>query len=631
MRYLLLTACVLSCLHATAQQDSYPSLQLPDSLTADAHALVRLDEMQVTLHAIDEMAVSAKRVVTVLDPQGNDHLQAYLRYSPAIRIKKLGAVVYDAQGREVQAFKERQFTDVSAVSGGTLYSDARVKYVPYTPGQYPYTFEFSYEFETPNTGVLPSWHFLDNYNIPTERSSFEIRFASPELRPECVEYNLEGISVDKLVTDHSIRYTALQVPAIKAESLSPSFRSVVPRVHTRMVNFQYEGYEARIQDWATMGRWINQNLLEGQSTISRVRSLVAGVEDPLEKARLVYEYVQTNTRYISVQVGIGGLKPISAIEVDKVKYGDCKGLSNYTMALLQAVGVTAYYVHVQAGRDKVDFIDGFPDLAQGNHVILAVSDGERLHWIDCTSRTAPFGFLGDFTDDRRVLIMKPEGGVLARTPAYKDDANRQETRARYALDILGGIAGEVQITTSGIQYDNHYGLESQSADDHSRHYKRYWPEINNLKLRSLHFSNNREAVRFTEEIHLEAQGYASTTGELMLFAPNAFNRWNSVPKRYRERQLPLQISRGFLDEDQFVIGLPEGYRVESLPEVRDLETDFGIYHMGLEYDADTHSLTYKRRLLLKENLFPANRYEDYRQFRKMVAASDNALVVLVKS
>ena len=49
--------------------------------------------------------------------------------------------------------------------------------------------------------------------------------------------------------------------------------------------------------------------------------------DTREKIRVLYRYLQQNHRYISVQVGIGGMQPISASAVYTNGYGDCKGLS----------------------------------------------------------------------------------------------------------------------------------------------------------------------------------------------------------------------------------------------------------------------------------------------------------------
>ena len=60
------------------------------------------------------------------------------------------------------------------------------------------------------------------------------------------------------------------------------------------------------------------------STIEKIKSLVAGVTNPIEKAKIVYKFVQDKTRYISVQIGIGGWEPIAANQVDKVGYETVK-------------------------------------------------------------------------------------------------------------------------------------------------------------------------------------------------------------------------------------------------------------------------------------------------------------------
>lgn len=627
--------CFFTCsLTVKAQADKYQALLLDKGLTEYADAVVRLDEYQVEIRSQKDMVIRQKRIVTVLNKKGNRYVRASVGYDNGRKVKSLGALVFDAFGKEIAKFRKKDFKDVSAVIRGTLYSDHRVLYLDYVPVTYPYTMEFTYEVQTPNTGLIPSWYFLDGYNVSTEESRYSLQYDKNRFRPRFKEKHLEEYGIERKETQQGIEFHGKSIKAVKEESLSPVFAELAPKLMVAIDKFHLNGYDGEAENWEQLGRWMYEDLLEGrdkipETTAAKIKALVAGVEDPLERAEIVYKYVQDNTRYISVQVGIGGLQPIMAAEVDKVKYGDCKGLSNYTKGLLEVAGVKSYYTHVEAGDDKIGFEPDFASLAQGNHAILAIPDNDKFVWIDCTSQVHPFGFTGDFTDDREVLVMKPEGGEVVRTAAYINEQNYQHTLAEYSLDTEGMLRGDLSIVTGGIQYDRRVYLDRQTDEDIIKRYKQYWNTINNLKVNKYGFKNNKKNVEFTEEVQVEASGYASGSGDRLLFVINAFNRNDFVPDRYRNRKLPFEINRGFLDEDEFKVNLPEGYAVEAIPEKVSLQSPFGEYSMEVEQTGD-NVLIYRRKLMVRKGVYPKEEYDAYRDFRKEVAHTDRSKVVLLK-
>lgn len=634
MRLLFLLSSLFLCFTSIAQETQYQSLLLDKTLTDNANAVVRLDEMKINLLATNKMSYDVTQVVTVLNKDGNRFATNRVAYDKERKIKSLDVYIYDKFGKEIDHIKKKDFKDVSAADGFSLYTDDRLLVNRYTPTSYPYTIAFNYTVETSDTGFFPPWYFLSNYKVSVEKSYYSIAYANKELRPEIKELNLESITVSKKDDAGKIIYEASNIQAIKSESLGPTFRDVVPRLKVRLKKFNLKGEEAQVNDWKDMGVWMNNALLKdravlGDATIAKAKDLVDGIDDNLEKAKIIYKYVQENTRYISVQIGIGGWKPISAVDVDRVKYGDCKGLSNYTYALLKAVGVQSYYTVIYAGNRQVDFDADFAAL-QGNHAILAIPHNDKYYWIDCTSQVHPFGFVGDFTDDRKALVVKPEGGEIVRTVAYINEDNYQSTKAQYTLNPAGDISGNANIITKGIQYDNRFKLERNSDDDVLKHYKSYWSNINNLKIGKYSFDNDRDKVVFTEKVDLNATSYASISGNRILFTANTFNNNGYVPNRYRNRKLPFEIQRGFLDEDEFTIQLPENYEIEAIPAEKTIDTDFGTYEVSFEKDIETNSIVYKRKLLIKKGIYPKEKYAAYRDFRKQTARADDAQVVLVK-
>ncbi|MUH35974.1 DUF3857 domain-containing protein [Zobellia amurskyensis] len=635
MRLLFLFPLLLVSFFSTAQELNYNALLLKKELTENANAVVRLDEVEIEVLSQQKMTVKTTQAVTVLNRLGDRRARTGLGYDSDKKIKSIQIHVYDAMGNEIEKIKKKDFKDVSAADGFSLYNDYRYLYYDYTPINYPYTLVFEHEYETPDTGTIPSWFFLNGFLVSVEKSRYSITYANANLKPIIIEKNLENVDFDIKETSNSISYTANSIKAMKRESMSPSFDKICPKLMTRIKNFHYKGFDATVDNWKDLGTWVDEKLLSGrdklsQETIAKAKSLVVGVEDDLEKAKIIYKYVQDNTRYISVQIGIGGLQPIAAVEVDRVKYGDCKGLSNYAKALLKEVGVTSYYAVVEAGGDKVDFEDDFADLAQGNHVILAIPYNDKYYWVDCTSQILPFGYVGSFTDDRKVMIVKPEGGEIVTTTAYLNENNYQSISSSYELKPDGSITGETKLMTKGSRYNSHFRLEEETEEEIVREIKNRWSSINNLTVANYNFQNNKSEVVFNENISLSATNYASLSGDRILFTANAFNNRNVVPDRYRNRKLPFEIQRGYLDEDDSVITLPEGYVVEALPSAKKIENEFGVYTVNFEHDAAHNTVNYKRSFFLKKGLYPKEKYNAYRDFRKEVASTDNAQIVLLK-
>lgn len=635
MRIFFLLSILLTWVFSNGQDTPYQSILLDKSLTDNANAVVRLDEMKINVLATDRMIYSINQVVTVLNQKGNRFSRTRVSFDKETKIKNLDVYIYDKLGGELDHIKKKDFQDLSAADGFSLYTDNRLLYNKYTPVTYPYTISVSYTIETSDTGFFPPWYFLSDYMVSVEKSIYEISYASPDLKPDVKEFNLDNIAVTKEDEFGKIIYKADNIVAIKSEVLGPSFRDIVPRLSLRMKKFHLKGEEAKANNWKEIGDWMNNALLKDRAilpveTVAKVKKLVAGVTDDLEKAKIIYQYVQDHTRYISVQIGIGGWKPISAIDVDKVKYGDCKGLSNYTHALLKAVDVQSYYTVIQAGKRKVDFDSEFSAL-QGNHAILAIPYNEKYYWIDCTSQTNPFGFVGDFTDDRLALVVTPEGGKIVKTVSYLNEENHQKTIVKYKIESNGSISANVNIDTKGIQYDDRFYLANETQEDIVKYYKSYWDNINNLVLNTHEFSNNKQDVIFNEKVSIDAINYATKSGERILFVVNAFNKNSYVPDRYRNRKFPLKIQRGYLDEDEYEINLPMEYKLESLPAEKKIDNEFGSYKVNYDYNEAEKTIKYSRRLLIKEGDYPKEKYNTYRNFRKEISSADNAKIVLIKS
>ncbi|WP_299835478.1 DUF3857 domain-containing protein [uncultured Tenacibaculum sp.] len=630
-KLILLAFCCLS-LQMKAQTTDLSILTIPLELKENANAVIRDNYIEIQLEKVNNMVVYQKRIITILNKAGDKNIDAYAHYDDDTKIKKLSAKIYNSFGKELKKFSKSKFNDVSAVDGGTLYSDNRIKILDYTPTEYPYTVVFESEYETSSTGFIPSWNPIEAYYTAIQKSEYKIlNPLNLEIRTK--EKNFTNFPI-KRVSEDQIHYRIENQTAIEFERSSVSPQDYFPRLMAALNQFTLKRVSGSGSNWNEFGKWMETKLLKDKITLSpitiaKAEQLVKGLDSNIEKAKVLYEFMQNKTRYISVQVGIGGWEPIPAKEVDKLGYGDCKGLTNYTKALLNAVGVPANYSVVYA-QNRRDIDKDFTSM-QGNHVILNIpnENGEDV-WLECTSQTMPFGFLGDFTDDRDVLVITPEGGVIKRTPSYKNEFNSQNITADITFDAKGSLKANIEITSKGIQYDGKFQIENKSQKELEKYYiSNVWSYNNNTSINNIALKNDKTNVVFTEKLDVSVDDYATINENDFLFRVNIFNRNNYIPKRYRNRKMPLQIDRGFKDTDTYKIAIPEEYIVKMLPEEKVIETKFGSYKMSIK-KLDGNTLEYKKSILIKAGTYPKEDYKLYRKFRKKIAKLENIRIAIYK-
>ncbi|PIF60868.1 DUF3857 domain-containing protein [Flavobacterium sp. 11] len=617
-----------------AQKIEYNSLNISDSLKENANAVVRLNQIDIAIASQRSMSITTKRVVSVLNEKGLSAIDAIESYDKRTNIRNIEATVYDILGKEIKKIKRKDFKDQSSGEGGTLFSDNRYLYLDYTPVQYPFTVVFDSEIETSTTAFIPKWYPSSDYFVSVEKSILNVKYPD-NLGFKKMEFNFSNSKIDKTIdTTTQLSYTATNILAQKQEDYSPVYNSIFPNVMMGLELFHLEGVDGNAKTWKEFGQWYSDKILSGTTdlpdeTKMKVKALVGDEKDPIKKAKLIYNFVQQKVRYISIQVGIGGWKPMLATDVDRLGYGDCKALTNYTKALLDVVNVPSYYTILYGDRKKLSIQSDFVSM-QGNHVILSIPNGNNYTWLECTSQDDPFGYQGTFTDDREVLVIKPDGGEIVRTKVYEDNGNTQISKGTYTLSANGDFSGKITIASEGSQYSQKAVIENVQPTEKEAHYKEYWDNINNLKINKISFSNDKDKIRLTENVEINAANYGNFLANKLIFVVNAFNQTNANIKRIRNRKNPLEIQRGFLDEDEITITLPSGFSTEFLPDNYELNSKFGEYKTEV-VKRDASNLVYKRTLFVKKGLYSNKEYDEYRLFIEQISKNDNAKIILTQN
>ena len=627
MRVAFLIASVIFFNNLNAQQLEFGLMD--KSLIDDANVVIRnsLTEFEV----INEgKAIETNYIeLTILNESGKREATQLIPYDDLTKVLSYSGRLYDKSGKLVKKIKNSQVNDVSA-SGGSMYTDNRLKVLNFDYPSYPYSIVLEYQLEHDGLMFYPSWYPQDNIKTSVEKASLTV------IVPKSIGLNYfeHSVAVTKRNDDDKLIHL-WEVEGIKGfdlEPFGPPIRELVPYVLLTPKKFEMEGYKGSMTTWESIGLYENK-LLQGKEklpleAITALNKQIEGISDKREKVKRIYEYVQNSTRYVSVQLGIGGWQPYDASYVYENGYGDCKALSNYTMALLNHVGIHSIYTNVLAGGGESDIITEFPN-SRFNHIILAVPFEKDTVWLECTSQKNPFGYTGSFTSDRHVLLITDAGGKIVKTPTYTKEQNTQKRVISIELDKNGDASAEIVTEYAGIQYENVNHQLYESVEDQKKWLQKKI-SLDKTQIKSLTYDYSPGVVpKITQKIKITSQGFGSVTGTRIFFKVNPLNRLTNIPKKIKERKTPTHISTAYTDIDSVYFKLPEGYHVEYMPENKNIKNQFGVYKTT--YKLTENGLLYVRKLISEKGVFPAESYEEHRNMLKEISSSDKTKVVLVGS
>lgn len=611
----------------------YAVSNIPDSLKENARAVIREHDMEFRMTSLTRARLKERRVITILDKRGESLIDIYLHYDSFSSIRNVSGTLYDENGSKIRDLRKNEFTDRSNASSFTLYADSRVTYTDIYSNRFPVTIEYEFEMDYRNAFFPPHWFPQNTTGVSVQEATYTLHLpAGTEARHKF--FNTEALNpASHNLSDTQTagnKWYVRNLKAIKVEPYMPPVQSLVPYALVALNDFSYGGYRGSMNTWNDFGRWIAE-LNKGkqklpQATIDLVKEMVKDTDDPLEKARIVYEYVQERTRYVSINLGIGGLQPFDAETVDRTGYGDCKALSNYTQALLQEVGVKSYYSIIRSGSEGLETVPGFP-ANLFNHVIVCVPHGEDTLWLETTSKRYPAGYIGSGNSNRPVLMITEEGGILTRTPHFARQNSFRTREVEANLKTDGSVQAVSKSRFEGSTYEWRLPLMIQGQEAQKRYYLENLgvnaPVIDRIDLKE----EKSRTPFIREEVSFETRQYASRAGNRLFFEPNLLAKGSFNPPSNIDRTHDLYLTNSPAQSDTVIWALPQGYTVAHVPPDVIEDSDFGYYEA--RYELLDNTLKFQTSFYTKRGQHSPERYPEFAEFFRKVFSIDRAQLVLI--
>lgn len=631
MNYKLLTILfIFFTANAIQAQNEYSVANISAELLK-ADAVVRNHTIEYTVKSPAKARLYERRAITMMNDE-SDLNELYINYDKFNKVERISAKLYDAKGKLVRKISKKEIKDYSAISGYSIYEDDRIKHLEVNHSQYPYTIVFEYEINKNGLMWHPNWHpQFYKYGVAVQQGSYRITAAkNADIRHQAYNFDpkLEQTSEGGNTIYH---WQVENLPPLKQERYTTNRRDVFPVLKVAPTAFSMDGYSGDMSTWESFGKFIydlnKERGLPTPKTREIVQSLTKDLTTDEEKIAALYNYLQKTNRYVSVQLGIGGWQSFDTEYVEKNKYGDCKALSYYMKAMLDAADIEAYPVLIYAD-DKPLYVDENFAANYFNHMILYVP-GDEPTWLECTSTFNTPGYLGNRSENRKVLLITPEGGKLADTPGSTPERNVGDAQIKVKLRDDGAANIQVRSTKTGtMQRGLRYNKNTLSEEKQREELQEALEELPRFTIDDYEIKLTQNEPHCELNYDLSVRKLATVQGSRIFIQPNVIHQSRFVPDREKERKQNIVRYNAYTQKDQVSIDLPEGYTAESLPENTDIQSDFGNYKMTCEISGN--QLIYNRIFEVKSYNLPAERYQDMFDFYNQVKKSDKEKAVLVK-
>lgn len=621
---------ILYCLLSASLAAQWSVYHIPDNLKERNHAVVREDATD--FHVKDPANAVMRRtvVITILDEQGSAYADFSCYTDMYSSIGSFSGEVYDREGKSIRKIRkgDLKFTDYFA----GLASDTRQHYYEPAITSYPYTIRYEYEISYKNRVFgFPLFVPAGGRNTSVQMASYKLTVPQGYVFHTHAQ-QLDVETVKTTVKQEDIYEWKLEnYPGLVYEPFSKPFYEMIPLLYISPDSFVFGNTRGSMSDWEQYSQW-QWELMKGRDILpeglkEEVRRITANANSDREKIRLLYDYLGATTRYVSIQIGIGGFQPMTVEEVYRNKYGDCKALSFYMQAMLRECGIESYYTEIGIYNRRIipDFVH--PTLT--NHAILQVPlEGETL-WLECTNPQLPFGYTHADLAGRPALVYRNGTATVEEVECYPDSLNLHTLKAEIVLNRDGSAKGSVRTTRQLHRYEDYAVFPKLQEREKINRIKSGFNLVN-LQVSNLSMEEDKSTIP-SIGIHYDVESlkYGSMSGNRLFIPLNPFFKYN-FPRLGREnqRKTAIRISQGFFDREVITLDYPDDMEMETGMVFERLDTPFGIF--DLKVFPLEGKLIIRREFQLYTGEYDTSMYGEFKQFIEACDKTMSGQLILVR-
>ncbi len=510
--------------------------------------------------------------------------------------------------------------------------------------------EFSYEVTSPFYSSTDTWYFQESIPVvksdfafegheylkyqPFNTGQFNPTSQKSETKSKTISYSTisryvrnTGASMSEYKYNTEVKYISYSnLPAFDREAYVLNRRNLLSSIRYELSAYMPIGSTPQFfnSTWDKIGKGLMESSGFGEQISgngfldAKVNELIADKNSPVEKMSAIFDFVSSNYRWNDVY-GITTEYGIRKTFNDKT--GNVADINLLLVSMLQKAGLNANPIVLSSvSNGMLDY--SFPSRTKLNYVIVAVEDSKGYYLMDATSPVSRINLLPTRALNYRGILISKNG--TKEIPLTNEVMSNDKISIEASLDPSGSFKGKYTDTR-----DNYFYLaDAPFYASSPKEFEEYYTEDYNLDYDDFKVQdNNQGSIRhsFTfSDVNAD-----NISGKLM-FNPMLFLVETDSKLYYDTRNYPLEFGGPSTTTKTIKIKIPDGYKVESLPQQSSFEVQDKTAAFGYAVVEKDGYIIAQSQEIIPYSILPQTYYKPFKEYKNKIIQANQQQVVLVK-
>ena len=488
------------------------------------------------------------------------------------------------------------------------------------------------------TMIIPEWRGYrvnSNLLIPVnrvernERRPYRVTY-TPRLQENSIyEVNLRAETVTFDVVFNRVIYSVNNVPRIIPEVNMGNYNNYVSRIMpelewTNMPNSNLSFYSS---SWDDVAKFVYRNYfndeLRSRNLFEReLNALLANTNNNMEKASAIFEFVKSKMTWNTKMDYYPHSGVRKAFQDETGNVGD---INLMLVAMMRQANIDASPVLVSTRSNGVPFHASHSGF---NYVICGVKINSQIILFDATNKYSAPDVLPERALNWLGKIVKNENEIAFIELMPKTHSTYQ-VNMEVNINPDASLNGKYRVLKTqqhALRFRNSHATKSESiyVDELEK-------RLGDIEISEYQIQNKTDVYQpIIESFEFKKENAVDVIGGKIYISPLLFKTSTTHPYSAEKREYPIDYIFKQLSNYTVVINIPEGYRIDSMPqaEVFQLPDDIGEFRFLISQSNNTIQLRVVYRI--NQPVIDPQLYDIVKEYYTSIVSKQAEKIILSK-